>query len=333
MNGARGMESKTKTARATGVGLWAIPIWSLLPALTVAAGNIPPLELLALTFTIGTVAGLGFLTINARARKDLGRIDKRALLLGTAGLFGFHFAYFLALQNAPPAEANLIDYLWPVLIVVFASALPSQANAGVLTFQHLFGAAIAFAGAALAITSGKSLSLGGNAFGYGMALLAAVIWSAYSVATRLFDHVPSAAVVFYSAFTAVLAWGAHAALEKSVWTIGASHTAAIIALGIGPLGVAFYVWDYGCKHGDLRILGISAYFAPLLSTAVLMAAGLSPFSMKLALAAILITGGALISSGIYWRGARAGPALAEGSKNLDPDRLTAGLRRLRNFAF
>jgi drug/metabolite transporter (DMT)-like permease len=277
-------------------GLLAIPIWALLPALTVLASGTPPLELVALTFTIGSIIGLIFLLISATARSDLREVGFRPVLLGISAFFGYHFAYFLALQNAPPVEASLLNYLWPVLIVALSSALPSHAEAGRLTLWHIVGVAIAFAGAALALTGGGGLKLGGNAFGYGMALTAASIWSSYSVATRLFRAVPSIAVIFYCLGTAFLAWCMHAALETFVWPAPSAPSLAIIALGIGPLGIAFYLWDYGCKHGDLRLLGVSAYFAPMLSTFLLMASGLGEPNPKLWMAALLITAGALLTS-------------------------------------
>jgi drug/metabolite transporter (DMT)-like permease len=216
--------------------------------------------------------------------------------MGVAALFSYHFSYFLALQNAPAIEASLVNYLWPILIVLFSAALPKSAGAGGLTAYHLLGAIVAFAGAALAISGGGRFTLAGNVFGYGMALVAALTWSSYSVATRLFRAVPSSAVAIYCIGTAALAFAAHSALEKFVWPSTPTQLAAIIALGVGPLGVAFYVWDYGCKHGDLRVLGVSSYFAPVLSTALLVATGLAPAKPSLWIAAILITLGALLAS-------------------------------------
>jgi drug/metabolite transporter (DMT)-like permease len=292
------------THKATLIGFLAIPIWALLPVLTVASGPIPPLELLGLTFTAGALAGFLFLALRPGSRQDLLRAGIAPVLFGTAGLFGFHFAYFLALQNAPALEANLINYLWPVLIVVFSAALPSRAGAGKLSGWHLAGVAAAFAGAMLAIGSGGALTLGGNAFGYGMALTAALIWSSYSVASRLFRSVPSTAVALYCACTALLAWCGHGALERFIWPAPGLQTAAIAALGIGPLGLAFYAWDYGCKHGDLRLLGVFAYFAPVLSTALLTLSGFATAKPALWLAALLITGGAIMASASALRNER-----------------------------
>src|SRR5215472_1361215 len=147
----------TSTLKATFIGFLAIPIWALLAVLAVAAGPIPPLELLGLTFTVGALAGFVLLALNPGSRQDLLRAGITPVLFGTAGLFCFHFAFFLALQNAPPLEASLINYLWPVLIVVFSAALPSRASAGRLSGWHFAGVAAAFAGAILAIGGGSTL--------------------------------------------------------------------------------------------------------------------------------------------------------------------------------
>jgi len=288
-------EGGADRARATAIGMIAVPLWSLLPALTVLASPLPPLELVALTFTIGSLAGFAITALPA-FRLRLGALSVGAVAIGIAGLFGFHYCYFLALQNAPPVEATLVNYLWPVLIVVFSTALPPSAGAGRLTIWHLAGALTAFIGAALAITGASKLSLAGNGFGYGMALAAAAIWASYSVATRLFRSAPSSSVAIYSGGTALLAWIAHCLQEPFAWPSSGTQFAAVFALGLGPLGAAFYVWDYGCKKGNIRLLGVSAYFCPILSTIVLIAAGLSSARPNIWLSAIFITTGALLAS-------------------------------------
>src|ERR1700743_1189342 len=90
-----------ETRKATLFGLLAIPLWSLLAVLTVLAGAIPPLELVALTFTLGAAVCLAFLGTSTKVRVELRSLTAAPVLLGIAGLFGYHFSYFLALQNAP----------------------------------------------------------------------------------------------------------------------------------------------------------------------------------------------------------------------------------------
>jgi drug/metabolite transporter (DMT)-like permease len=281
---------------ATLVGLVAVLLWATLAPLTVLAAGIPPLQLVAMSFSIGALIGAAYLAIRPQARAELRRVTLPAALVGIAGLLGFHFFYFLSLSLAPPLEANLVNYLWPLLIVLFSALLPNEG--GRLKAHHLIGTFIAFAGAALAITKGERLpALSSDALaGYGVALLSALTWASYSVLSRLFAGVPSSAVTLYCAATALAGAAGHAALENSVWPLSPLQWLAAAGLGLGPVGLAFYVWDHGCKHGDLRVLGASAYFAPLLSTVLLILFGIADGRPVLWLAAFAITGGALLAS-------------------------------------
>lgn len=281
---------------ATLIGLLAVLLWATLAPLTVLATGVPPFQLVAMSFVAATFIGLAYIAFKPGAAAELRRVTLPALLLGTAGLLGFHFFYFLSLSLAPPLEANLINYLWPLLIVLFSALLPNQA--GGLGLHHIAGALIAFAGAVLVITKGEGLpALSSSALaGYGVALLSALTWASYSVLSRLFAAVPSSVVTIYCATTALAAAFAHSQLETTAWPLTPLQWIAAAGLGLGPVGLAFYVWDHGCKHGDLRVLGVSAYFAPLLSTVLLVATGLSEGSPVLWIAALAITGGALLAS-------------------------------------
>jgi drug/metabolite transporter (DMT)-like permease len=290
-------QENTMTPRAaTGVGLIAVLLWSSLATLTVLAGGIPPLQLEAMSFAIGSLIGIGYLIAVPQARRDLRRLTLPAVLLGVGGLLGYHFFYFLSLGSAPPLQANLINYLWPLLIVLFSSLLPG--DHGRLRWNHVAGALLALAGAVLAITGGRLDGAGfaGAAVGYAVALAAAFTWASYSVLTRLFPAVPSSAVTIYCAATAIGAAIAHGAVETTVWPLSPLQWLSVALLGLGPVGLAFYVWDYGCKRGDLRVLGAAAYFAPLLSSAMLMAFGLAETSPTLWIAASAITAGALLAA-------------------------------------
>jgi drug/metabolite transporter (DMT)-like permease len=281
-------------AMATGVGFLAVLLWALLAPFTVLAAGVPALQLVAMSFFIATLIGLVFLASSKAARRSLRSFSLPAALLGVCGLLGYHFFYFLALRLAPPLEANLINYLWPLLIVLFSALLPGSAG---LRWWHVAGVSLGLAGAVLVISGGASgLSASGAWAGYGAALAAAITWSAYSVLSRRFHAVPSVAVTFYCAATACAAALASLALEQPVWLLDARQWLAVVGLGLGPVGLAFYVWDFGCKHGDIRALGAASYFAPLISTALLVGFGLSEANPLLWLAAILITVGALLAA-------------------------------------
>jgi drug/metabolite transporter (DMT)-like permease len=132
--------------------------------------------------------------------------------------------------------------------------------------------------------------------GYAAAVVAAFVWATYSVVSRRFAAVPSDAVAGFCLVTAVLAAICHVAFETTVWPGHAGQWLAVIALGVGPVGAAFYAWDFGVKRGDIRVLGAVSYAAPVLSTLFLVLAGYAHPSISLALAALLITGGGLLAA-------------------------------------
>ena len=278
-------------------GLGAVVLWAWLAALTVLSGTIPPFELTALAFTGGTVVGLIYAWASGQSLRVLRDVPLRAWALGLYGLLGYHVCYFMALRLAPPLEASLINYIWPLLIVVFASALPARAGGRPLRWQHVAGAVLGFAGCAVVLVQGRDrLAFSGAMTGYAFAIAAGLIWSSYSVLSRLLRDVPVIAVIGSCAGTAVGAALMHVWLETWVWPDGRVQWFAIAALSGGPLGAAFYLWDEGVKHGDLVRLGLASYATPLLSTLVLAALGLGQLSPLLAAAALMVTGGAMIAS-------------------------------------
>jgi len=277
---------------ATLIGFSAILLWSLLSLLTVASGTVPPFQLAAMTFAIAGMMGAATWMFRPGAAAAL-RQPAHVWALGIFGLFGYHALYFMALRLAPPAEAQLVNYFWPVLIVLLSSFLPGEH----LRLHHFAGAMIALAGTVLLF-----LSRGGITFaqaylpGFAAAFIAAFIWAIYSVMSRRNAAAPTDVVVGFCLATAALAAIFHVALEQTQWPQTPGQWLAVLGLGIGPVGAAFYAWDIGMKRGDIRVLGVASYLAPLLSTAFLMLAGYAAPSVWLGLAAILIAGGGILAA-------------------------------------
>jgi len=286
------------------IGFSAVLMWSLLALFTAASGSMPPFQLLAITFAIGGFAGLAFWPARG-VRLSQMRLPWQVWATGIGGLFGYHFFYYTALRNAPVAEASLIAYLWPTLIVLGSALLPGER----LRWFHIAGAFLGFAGAGL-IVLGRSggLEFSGSALGYGSALACAFLWSAYSILSRFQKSAPTDAVAIYCLATAALGAACHIAFEETVWPATGGEWLAIAGLGLMPVGLAFYAWDHGVKHGNIQLLGSSAYFAPLLSTALLVATGTAPFSATLVAASLLISFGAVLASGRIAGGAKAAAA-------------------------
>lgn len=276
---------------ATAIGGVAILLWASLAFLTAASGAVPPFELAALTFAIGGSMGLAVTLV--RGRLAALAQPARVWALGVGGLFGYHALYFAALRRAPPAQAGLIAYLWPLLIVVFSALLPGER----LRPRHLGGAGLGFAGVVVLLSGSGGVAVEARyAAGYALALGCAIVWSTYSVLSRRFRAVPTEAVAGFCLVTALLAGLCHVVFEATVWPARASELAAIVVLGAGPVGLAFYVWDIGVKRGDIRLLGVAAYAAPVFSTLVLVATGYAAATPALGLACALIVAGAAVAS-------------------------------------
>lgn len=290
------MADSTRT-RATLIGLATILIWSTLAILGVLAGPVPPFQVVAMAFTLVFAMTMIIWIVRGERPWSHLRLPPNLWLLGIGGLFGYHLLYFTGIQSAPPAAANLINYLWPVLIVLFSALLPASSGVGSLRWFHLLGAALGLAGTALIVTDGNGLTVDTRYLpGYLAAAGAALAWSSYSVLSRRFAHISTNAVGALCGATATLAWIAHLALEKTTWPGTVLAWAAVIGLGLGPVGSAFFLWDHAVKHGDLRVLGVSAYAAPMLSTSLLVVFGLATPSWTLTLACALIAGGGLLAA-------------------------------------
>jgi len=262
--------------------LAAIALWGVLAALSLRLRGWPPFLLAGAALLVGSLVSIH--------RLGAWRVPGRALALGVYGLFGFHFLLFVALRLAPPVEANLVNYLWPLLIVVLAPVMLPGVR---LRARHVVAAALGFGGAALLVTGGQLGFSAEYALGYLAALGSALVWSTYSLGTKRFAALPTATIGLSCAVSGALALACHALFEPRYvpqW----AEVAWLVALGLGPMGAAFFLWDYALKRGDPRAIGSLAYLTPLLSTLVLVAAGEGSLGPPALVAMALIVGGAVL---------------------------------------
>lgn len=274
---------------ANGLALGAVVLWASLAALGVSLSHVPPFLLTGIALLVGSLIALPLSRFDLRQW----RVPVSTLAIGVYGLFGFHFLLFIALRHAPPVQANLINYLWPLGIVVMA---PLFLPGVTLTQRHLAAALLGFAGAALAI-----LGRGGDgaeavwAWGYVPALASAFIWSSYSLLTKRVAAFPTAAIGSFALVSGILSLLCHLALEPSI-PLSGQDWALIVLLGLGPLGGAFFLWDAALKRGDARQIGVLSFLTPLLSTLTLLAVRGEQPSASVAVAAVMIIGAAVMAT-------------------------------------
>ena len=277
-------------SRANFYALGAIALWVSLAALGVSLQHVPPFLLTGIALLVGSLLALPLSGWNWRVL----RVPWRTLALGIYGLFGYHFLLFMALRTAPPVQANLVNYLWPLGMVVMAPLfLPGTQ----VTLKHLMAAVVGFAGAALAILGGQNISELDTmpSWGYLWALAAALVWSSYSLLTQRVAAFSTAALGVLGLVSGLLALACHLLLEPAT-TLSASDWLYLIAMGLGPLGTAFYLWDAALKLGDARHIGLLSFITPLGSTLTLLwLRGEMPSTSVLG-AAVLIVGAAWVGT-------------------------------------
>jgi drug/metabolite transporter (DMT)-like permease len=273
------------------LALGAIALWASLAAIGVALAHVPPFLLTGLALLIGSAVALPLSRFDLRQW----RVPPMTLALGVYGLFGYHFVLFMALRLAPPVQANLVNYLWPLLIVLLAPILLRGVAGREMRFRW------AHAGAALVIlgrADGATLALDARALaGFGLAAVAALMWSSYSLLTQRVAPFPTAAIGSFAALSGVLSLACHALLEPSV-ALSARDWGLLVLLGLGPMGAAFFLWDAALKRGDPRHIGLLSFITPLASTALLLLIQREPPTASLLVAAAMILGAA-------WLGTRA----------------------------
>ena len=285
MQNAYSRRMSSSPLQANLYALGAIALWASLASLGVSLTHIPPFLLTGITLIIGSVPAWPFVLRDP----SQWRSPMRTLALGVYGLFAYHFLLFIALRHAPPVEANLVNYLWPLFIVVLAPVvLPGVA----LRVPHVVAALLGFGGAAIAIVGGRELS-GTLAWGYIPAAAAAFIWATYSLMTKRVTAFPTTAIGLFGLVSGALSLLCHVLLEPSV-TLQARDWSLLAVLGLGPLGGAFYLWDKALKLGDARHIGILSYITPLASTTLLIVVSGRSFSWSIGLATAMIISAAVM---------------------------------------
>ena len=265
--------------------LGAIVLWSSLASLATLIPNVPVFLKTGIGLLIGSVIALPL----ARFQIKQLAVKPKILLLGVYGLFGYHAALFIALSTSPSVQANLVNYLWPLLIVLIAPLFSKKVK---LNLRVVIGGLMGFLGASIAILSGSS-SDGLFYTGYLFAFMAAVIWSTYSLATNRIGSFPTPAVGLFALVSGILSIAMHFVFENQV-SLSSFEWMILILLGLGPLGAAFYLWDYAIKRSNPQEIGLLSFLTPLLSTGFLLVITGQALSWLLAIAAALIVGGSLI---------------------------------------
>lgn len=270
------------------LALISISLWSFVAYLASSLTSMPAILLVGTSLLVGSLVGVG------RIRDWF--ISWKVLAVGLLGYFIYHLLLFSAFHYAPAIEVSLMNYLWPLLIVVLAPLLLKDHP---LRGHHLLGAGLGFAGAALIVSGGRLGLDAQNLRGYLLAGGAGVAWACYSLLTKRLPPFPTAAVAGFCLVSGVLSLGLFSLNPDALQIVrGVSlrEWLLVLLIGLGPNGIAFYAWDAAIKRGDPRVIGSLSYLTPLLAMINLVWLGRQSFTWVSAAAMALILLGAALGT-------------------------------------
>jgi len=273
----------TPARKAVFFALGAIALWATLAPVGVRLSHLPPFLSAGCALSVGSLVALPW----SRLQWRQALVPINTLWLGIYGLFGYHFLLFLALRTAPAVEANLVNYLWPLLMVVLAPLFNKGTR---LHWRQGLAALAGFSGAMWVITGGHAVDLHMN-IGYLAALASAFIWATFSLMTQRAPAFHTAAIGSFGLASGLLSLACHFVLEDPV-SLSLNDTLLLIWMGLGPLGLAFYFWDAALKNGRAQQIGLLSFLTPLGSTLLLLIDRQEALTPSVAGAAFLIVGGA-----------------------------------------
>lgn len=238
----------------------AVALWASFASLVGHAHDVPPWLLTGISLCCGSLASIH--------RVRAWRVPARVFVFGTGCLFVYHVCLIGAFHLAPIAAANMINYLWPLLMVVLAARMRGRGNDAV-DRKGGAGCAIACLGCVVAVapSAASGAPQWSHGIGYACAAVAALTWAVYSLGTQRLSvryGYSSWAAGGFCLGAGVMALGGHLLFEpRHVPTL--AGWASMAAIGLGPLGLAFVLWDRAMRTGQVARIGTLAYATPALS--------------------------------------------------------------------
>jgi drug/metabolite transporter (DMT)-like permease len=278
--------------------LFVILLWAATPLLvTGLARTLPVFEI---TFLATGFAVLAFVAlVSARAQwtrfRDYSRRDLRVMIMmGATGIFPYTTLYYLAFALAPAAagEINIINYIWPVWILILSPLLLAER----LTARKLVGIVLSFCGVYVIVSGGRFIRFDPAQWpAYTSAGCGAFFWGLFSVlGKRNRFELLTAMLVYNLAAFACFGVLCFAAVEFVV--PGPGEWLLLACLGGLVNGAGYFFWLLALRSGDTAGISSAVYLTPFVALVYLTAAGRGAITWVQLTALALILAGPLIQS-------------------------------------
>ncbi|MDW6022340.1 DMT family transporter [Mesorhizobium sp. BAC0120] len=282
---------------ASVLGAIGVVLWATETTLITFTTALPPLQTVALAFMFA--ACLTPFVCWTTGTHPLAAFRQPVLVwvVTVTALVGYHACIYYATQKAPPMAAALLQGTTPLMIVLGSALLPGER----LRWWHVAGALVGLCGVLLLVEQGgeAARSDGHAVFYLSLIGVAAALWGLYSLLSRSFADVPSSVMGTFYAASAILAGLAHLLLEQWVQP-SAQEWLAIALLGMLPMGLAIFLWDYGMKKGDIQALGAFSYVEPFIGALLVALLAGAALQLSLLWSGCLVVGGAVLAGRSLW---------------------------------
>ena len=289
------------------IGAVGVVLWAAETTLITFTTAIPPVQTVGLAFVFAALLSPIVWWLTGSGPREAFRLPASVWLIVVGALVGYHACIYYATQKAPPAAAALLQGTTPLMIVLGSALLRGER----LRWWHVAGATFGLGGVLMLIDGGGESpgSWPDATFYLSLIGIAAALWGLYAIVSRSQPDVPTSALGVFYAASAAICLAAHGVLESWV-TPTPSEWAAIAGLGILPMGLAIYFWDFGIKRGDIQALGAFAYVEPFIGAMLVALFAQGYLDLSLLLPGILVIGGAVLASASLWNSGEPDPGAA-----------------------
>ncbi len=212
--------------------------------------------------------------------------------IGILGTFLYNLFLYLGIANMPASQAFTINYLWPIMTIIFAWIILKEK----VTAKTIFAVILSFVGAAIVATDGNLTNLSSsNLIGAFFCFLAAASYGLFAVLVKKVHYDKSTSMMFYFLTSTIVALGLSAATQK-MFLPTAEQFLGLCWIGIFTSAIAFTSWALALAKGDTAKISGLAYITPILSlvwAAIILGEVVSIFSV---IGLVLILSGIIIQT-------------------------------------
>lgn len=251
-----------------GLALLAVFLWSTLsPVTKIVLNTIPNMEALC----IGSlVAFLFLLLLNGYTKKLLIIREWKAqdylwvCGMGFVGLFLYYAFYYYGIRVMTAQDACIINYLWPLMIVVFSVFILKEK----MNVKKLLAVLLSFAGVVMVATKGNIANIDmTNLKGILSCVAAAVCYGLFSVYNKKKAYDQNVGMMFFFG-VAALASGVVSILTEEIQTLNRIQLAGSLWIGVFVNAIAYLAWGIALNNGETAKISNLAYITPFLSMLV-----------------------------------------------------------------